>query len=134
MINFGIKIIVHGKPPAKSNNYRIVRAGKFYRIVPTQAIVDYEEKIAKIALNIVQVFEKDILYPDPRQIEIAIIWHRNNRRRADLDNIAKAINDGLTKGKIWSDDKQITEIHMSMRFGKFKEDWIEIYISPLEEE
>lgn len=132
-IDFAIKLTVPGKPPAKSNNYRVIRVGRFHRIVPTKEVVEYEQMIALLASRVVQNFTDDVLYPDPQRVEMAIIWHRSNKRRADLDNIAKAINDGLTKGRIWSDDKQVVVLHMSMLFGKNKEDWVEIYIGPMED-
>lgn len=123
-----IKFIIPGKPPAKSNNYRIIRIGRFSKLMPTKEVVDYEAQVAIIAKNVGYVLQMEPIYPDPIPVEMTIIWHRSNKRRADLDNIAKAINDGLTKGCVWEDDRQVVSMHMEMLFEKIPEDFVEVYV------
>lgn len=132
-MNSGIKLVVPGKPPAKSNSYRIVRAGRYSKLVPTVAVVDYETLVATIARAAFVDLDCLVLYPKPLTIDLGIVWHRADKRRSDLDNIAKAIIDGLTKGLIWDDDSQVQNIGLVMTFDAKDQDFIDIYIAPHEE-
>lgn len=128
-----LKLSIPGRPPAKSNSYRIITIKGISRLVPTKEIKEYENSIIKIS----EKYLKDSkvlapLIPSPEQIEVAIIWHRADYRRKDLDNITKSIKDGLTKGGIWSDDSQVVRLLLTSIFdaGEVKEEWVDIYIRP----
>jgi Holliday junction resolvase RusA-like endonuclease len=42
-------------------------------------------------------------------LTLRVFWH--DRRRRDLDNIAKAVADACT-GVLWNDDSQVSELHV----------------------
>lgn len=108
--------------------------GSHARIVPSRAVQEYENHVAQIAaIARQQLGCTDILYPMPTFIEVSMLWHRGDRRRCDLDNAAKAIQDGLTTGRIWSDDHQVHVLHMAVIFDASgaSQEWMEITINPI---
>ena len=54
--------------------------------------------------------------PKPRKITwpvaVSMRVHPPDRRRRDLDNMAKAILDALTCGGVWADDRLAHELHL----------------------
>lgn len=134
IVEHGIRLVFDGVPPAKSNSYRIVRNGSFCRVTPTAQVKDYEQMVADISAKTVSAFGHSVLYPAPTLVEVSIVWYRNNKRRADLDNIAKSIHDGLTQGHVWDDDRQVVTLQLTQRYTKGIQEHVVVYIAPLVEE
>lgn len=129
----GIKITIPGRPPAKSNSYRIVSIKGRPALVPTKEVKAYEELIRATSSDYVDLLGGlRPLFPAPISVELILVWHRADRRRKDLDNIAKAIKDGLTKGQIWSDDSQVDTLLLHWTFDAVgvANEWVDIYIRP----
>lgn len=126
-------IRVLGRVPSKSNTYRIVqRRGGGARLKKDDAVVAYERTVAERCRELAQGRELP-LYPLPVKLELWLIWHReaHDGRRRDLDNIYKAVKDGLTQGGAWADDSQVTTHYATIRYDAAKEgEWLDIVIQP----
>lgn len=126
----GLALTVPGRPPAKANNYRIVRIGRYHRLVPTPEVTAYEQLVALKAREAAGERPLPLFLG---RVEVAIVWHRGDNRRKDIDNIGKAIMDGLTKGGVWRDDSQVEHLHkLTVRDAPgAAAEWVEIYVLPL---
>src|SRR5687768_6534938 len=117
---------VKGRVPSKSNTMILIRRGTRCATMKAQEVVDYETQVAGRAMILrdhgIPMF-KD-------RVEMWIIWHRlyHDGRRRDLDNILKAIKDGLTLGKIWKDDSQVSHIQAQVTYDAEDEEWLEILL------
>lgn len=58
------------------------------------------------------------------------VWFPDRRRR-DLDNLLKPILDVCTRGKVWADDVQVRDLHITLR-GIKRGGRIQLAITPLE--
>ena len=128
-----IKFVIPGRPPAKSNSYRIVRVGAFSRLASTPALNSYAKLVESISRKQTSYFNRDIIISSPTEVELMLIWHRADRRRKDLDNIAKSIMDGMTKGGIWSDDNQVTSLFLRsvVDAPSVEEEWVDVYVAEI---
>lgn len=126
----GIVVTVPGRPPAKANSYRIVRVGRYPKIAPSPEVVAYEALVADRARE-ASGFCADPLFTG--KVELVIVWHRGDNRRKDIDNIGKAIMDGLTKSGIWNDDSQVEHLHkLTVRDAEdAQHEWVDIYVVPM---
>ena len=131
----GIKLVIPGRPPAKSNRYRIVRVRGFPRLALHADVAGYEQLVCDICQRALR-FRADTLpyFPVPEMVELVLIWHRSGKSKArkDLDNILKSIEDGLTAGGMWTDDHQVTLILLEAVFdtSSISEEWVEVWVSP----
>jgi crossover junction endodeoxyribonuclease RusA len=104
---------VPGKPQAKQRP----RVGKGGRIYTPRETADYEAHVAQAwRLADGEIIPKDTavrveLYVSKDSVEVVIEPAPNRRHtaRADLDNIAKSILDGLNK-VAFEDDRQVAEL------------------------
>ena len=96
----GLYFSVSGNPIPKQsfrkgkNNYTPIR------IKAWQEIVGWKAKEAMIG--------RDIFVGD---LKVQIYFRRKDKRRADLDNLCKAVLDACN-GIVWEDDNQIIELHL----------------------
>ncbi len=130
----GFKLIIPGRPPAKSNSYRIVHIKGFSKLVPTAAVKAYEASVIIIAEKFISTTGHTVpVIPNPTLIEVVMIWHRADHRRKDLDNISKSIKDGLTKGGIWTDDSQVATLVLTYIFDAsgVTNEWVDVYVRPI---
>jgi Holliday junction resolvase RusA-like endonuclease len=127
------KFTIPGRPPAKSNSYRIVRIGKFSKLVPTALVVAYEKTVEDISKEQVELFKLQTPLIPEGEIAVSLIWHKGDKRRKDLDNIAKAIKDGMTTGGIWSDDSQVTSLFLRSVIDapSVYEEWVDVYVAQI---
>lgn len=45
-------------------------------------------------------------------LAVEIVAHMPDKRRRDLDNVLKALLDGLTHAGVWADDSQVVDLHI----------------------
>lgn len=123
-MNSGIAFDIPGRPVAKSNNYQIIRIKGFTKIVPTKDVKQYQQTVAESCPKFPTYEEK---------LCVLITWHRGDKRRKDLDNIAKAIKDGITDAQLWSDDSQVVQLFLqSVSDVKGAEnEWVRVHILPM---
>ena len=53
-----------------------------------------------------------------KAVSLSIIFETNDRRRWDIDNRVKALQDCLSKAKIIKDDAQIQELKVKREYGE----------------
>ncbi len=78
------------------NRMIISERGRKYRIDVLEAVLKQRA---------VKHLEKDL--------KINIVVTRPDNRRRDLDNLTKALLDGLTHAGLWEDDSQIVDLHIA---------------------
>ncbi len=93
-----LTITLHGRPITKKNSQRIVRVGKFNKIIPSKAYVQYEKDCLKQItgdkrLNLAGKYNLKCLYYMP------------TRHRVDLVNLLEATCDVLVKANVIKDDE-----------------------------
>lgn len=90
VININIPI----EPKTKKNSQRIVRVGKFFRILPSEAYMEYEKKCR----NFIPELHID------EKVNIKAVYYMKTRRRVDLCNLHEALCDVLVKYGCIEDD------------------------------
>ena len=112
---------------------RHVRRGNFQRRVDTSQAADFK---AKVALFAAQASGSDQPFDEPLRAEIAWVAmkprsYRKHEgvpwRKPDLDNLCKAVLDGLT-GIVFRDDAQIVELALRKEFGS--EEFVLVRVEP----
>lgn len=118
-----LKIIIPGRPTTKKNSSRIVKQGKFTRILPSEAFVAYEQ----ISLLYLRRYKK--VFEAPVSMK-CLYWLPDKRWWPDLVGLLQATSDILEKAGILENDRLIADYNGSCIAGldKFKPR-AEIYIS-----
>lgn len=70
-------------------------AGRAYRLAVAQVVAQHKGAFGP---------------PLPGRLRVTIHVHAPDKRRRDLDNLPKAINDALTHAGLWVDDSQIDRL------------------------
>lgn len=108
-----------GLPPTVNHLYRSTRRGRRYKTALGKLYEDY------IALNFKNIWQAKSSYDGP--IELRIKLTASNRRRWDIDNRVKALQDGLMAGGVIKDDSQVEILHVERDYGKQAQTHVEIY-------
>lgn len=121
-----IALRITGHVPSKANTYRIVRYGGRAGLKKDDEVLAFEQHIAHSCAGIAG----RPIFPHPERTELWLVWHRRSTdgRRRDLDNIIKAVKDGLTAGNIWDDDVQVSCLHVEMCYDADEVEWLDIVI------
>lgn len=127
---------LEGKIPAKSNGYRAVTrklrgGGTRTFFIKSDEVIAFEQYVATTLQNArVLNHWPEILFPAQETIQVTLVWHVGNMRPRDLDNIWKALLDGLTIGGMCANDRQMTSQIARLRFDAptENEEWLEILI------
>ena len=67
---------------------------------------EYKKAVAWIVAASRHRFEKTA------RLKLEIVVHKSSKRRADLDNCAKLLQDSLADGGLYVDDSQIDDLHI----------------------
>ncbi len=113
-----LEFTVPGNPVPKARP-RVLRSGITYTPKRTK---DYEAAVA---------WEARRQWPNPvltQKLGLTVHFGRDSRRRCDLDNLIKAVMDGI-KGVVYRDDDQITEIEARKFFAKPGFTEVELWIA-----
>lgn len=103
-----IDVVVEGRPVPKERP-RVAR-GRAYTPKATAA---YEDTVAWTVKGKYPGLKVD---PDG-EWRLAVTFMLGDRRRRDLDNLVKAVMDGLN-GIVWQDDSQVVTIRAAKRYVK----------------
>lgn len=96
-----MKLIIRGRPATKKNSSRVVRNGKFTRVLPSKAYEEYE-KVALLQLR------RHRMSPIDEPMMVCCHYYLPDRRWwPDLVGLLQATSDILQKGGIIADDKFI---------------------------
>ena len=129
MIN-AIAFTVPGEPQGKGRA-RIGKVGNFARMFTPAKTVAYEGLIAHAAAQAMRgaplllrpcVLEIDAVFGLPKSMPKkhqpeALAGRMRPAKKPDIDNIAKAVADGIN-GVVWKDDVQAVEVRLSKRYGE----------------
>jgi Holliday junction resolvase RusA-like endonuclease len=130
-----VALVIPGKPFAKQRHRVGAIAGRA-RAFNTKANVQFEDTVKTIALRhfpaplegAVRVTISATFVPAESwsKKKRAEFLHRPHTQRPDLDNLAKAIKDGLNR-VAWGDDSQVAELHCRKVWGVVEQTvvWVE---------
>lgn len=92
-----MRLILYGRPITKKNSQRIVRAGKFSKILPSKQFERYE----KDCLEQLKNHDKPIL---EKQYNMKCTYYMPTKHRVDLVNLLEATCDILVNANVIKDD------------------------------
>lgn len=78
----------------------------------------YTPKATRVAENGVATLLQNAMPgpPTDKPVAVCLRFHRDNHRRADLDNLVKLVLDAAN-GVVWRDDAQVEQIHARLTRG-----------------
>lgn len=92
-----MKLVLYGRPITKKNSQRIVKAGRFSKILPSKQFVEYE----KSCLEQLKIHNKPTLN---KQYNMKCIYYMPTRHRVDLVNLLEGTCDILVNAEVIEDD------------------------------
>jgi len=92
-----LKLVLYGRPITKKNSQRIVKAGRFSKILPSKQFVEYE----KSCLEQLKIHNKPTLN---KQYNMKCIYYMPTRHRVDLVNLLEGTCDILVNAEVIEDD------------------------------
>lgn len=92
-----MELVLYGRPITKKNSSRIIKAGKYHRIVPSKAYVQYE----KDCLKQIKAENKKNLNS---RYNLKCLYYMPTRHRVDLVNLLEATCDILVAAHVIEDD------------------------------
>jgi crossover junction endodeoxyribonuclease RusA len=95
-------------PPSVNTYWRSVAMGKRVNVVVSAEGRAYR---AAIAAEVKRCWP-GLTNPTQSRLAVYALANPPDRRRRDLDNILKALLDGLTHGGVWGDDSQVDDLHI----------------------
>lgn len=126
-----VKFDVPGAPVGKGRPKVSTMGGKFARMYTPEKTVNYEGLVAYSAQQAMQNLsiilgpahvEMDIRLPVPqswskKKTEAALIGQVAPTKKPDVDNVVKAIFDGMN-GVVWNDDVQAVSMKVQKRYSR----------------
>ena len=93
---------IEGEPASKANSRRIVRRGKFRRVIKSQKALDY---VQQLRAQIAPLPESEMLRG--RLCLTAHVFYQSNRPDLDISLILDAL-----QGVVYQNDRQVREMHL----------------------
>lgn len=90
------KIILLGDPRTKKNSQRVVRMGKFTKILPSKAFEEYETSCLMQISGKYQTIST--------KVNVKCLFYMQTRRKVDLVNLEEAVSDILVEAFVLEDD------------------------------
>lgn len=103
-----ISLELDGLPPTVNHMYRT--SGR-YRYKTAEARI-YQEHVSSLLR---EKWNNREQYTEP--VELCVTFSTNNRKRWDIDNRVKALQDCLAQAGVIQDDTQIDELHVKRIYG-----------------
>lgn len=82
-----------------------------YRTYQGRVLVSREGREYKKAVSWIVRLSRHS-FGDKVRLKLEMTVHKSSRRRADLDNCCKLVQDSLADGGLYHDDSQIDELHV----------------------
>ena len=117
--NILLELELEGLPPTVNHLYRTGRTGYRYK---TESGRRYQEQIS---LLLAQEWKGRPAYSG--EVELRIEFIVKSRRKWDIDNRVKALQDCLNMAKILQDDSQVQILHVERRKGNADMTRLEIW-------
>ena len=105
-----IQLELKGLPPTVNHLYRSTKGGRRYKTVMGKLYQDY------VTLSLSTAWQNRSAYTGG--IELRITFTSTNRRKWDIDNRVKALQDCLGLAGIIKDDSQVEILHVERRYGE----------------
>ena len=102
---------IEGLPPTVNHMYRMHGRYKY----KTSEAKEYQEN--RVAEQMRSEYGNNPVYRG--RVSLAIAFFTNNRKRWDIDNRVKALQDCLSMAGVIADDKQIDELRVSRIYTKW---------------
>lgn len=99
-------------PPSLNSYWRHVVIGRAARVLISAEGRAYRKRVWEAAKPVIQDGQ-----PLGGRLSVVLTAYPPDRRKRDLDNLAKAILDALTHAGAWGDDSQIDDLRI-IRGGK----------------
>ena len=112
------EIALGGLPPTVNHLYRTGRNGRRYK---TQAGRAWQRDAAEI---ISRAWRRD---PYAGDVELRVYLIAADRRKWDIDNRVKAVQDCLQSGGVIEDDRQVQRLVLERCLGKTTQTRLELY-------
>ena len=110
-----LHIVINGPPQPWERGILDTRGGRHRVITPTRTR-QYERAVSDFA-RVQAAIQEWRLTDEPVTVEVHAFFA--DRRRRDIDNLAKGVLDGLTKSKaIWADDCQVCDLRIVRGYDK----------------
>lgn len=93
---------IEGEPASKANSRRVVRRGRFTRVIKSQKALDY---VAQLRKQIKPLPESEMLRG--RLTLTAHVFYASNRPDLDISLILDAL-----QGLVYTNDRQVREMHL----------------------
>jgi crossover junction endodeoxyribonuclease RusA len=103
-------------PPTLNHYYVAIKGRK----VLSKGGRDYHEVVRRLCVDGLG-WPKAGPYWNGQRIELTMMLYSPDKRKYDIDNRIKAVQDALTKSGVWTDDSQIDQLHV-IRGGVDRED------------
>ena len=114
-----LEVELRGLPPTLNHLYRTGRNGTRYKTVMGKLYQDY------LTLLLRQEWGKRARYESG--IELRLTLTSPSRRKWDLDNRVKALQDCLVHAGVLKDDAQVEILHVERKQGKQSQTRLEMY-------
>lgn len=118
-----ISLELEGLPPTVNHIYRTYR-NRRYKTAKAQA---YQEGVTQRLRS-----EWNCKPPCIDTIEVRITFITNDKRKWDIDNRVKALQDCLSMAGIIKDDKQVNILHVERHAGPKTATYLDVYRSERE--
>ena len=92
-----MRLTFYGRPITKKNSGRIVRAGKYPKLLPSKAYVQYEKDCLKQLTGTHRLNLEDAY-------NVKCTYYMPTRHKVDLTNLLNATMDILVAGEVLKDD------------------------------
>ena len=124
----GLKMILYGNPITKKNSQRIVKCGRYHKVLPSKQFLVYEKDCLS------QIKGKDKLGID-KPVNLSCLYYMQRRYKVDLVNLLEGTCDILVNAGVIADDnfKIIYSMDGSRVFHDKENPRVEIEISEIEE-
>lgn len=104
-----INIDLEGLPPTVNHMYLSVRGRRFR----SKECIGYQDYVSGIISQ-----QRAREWPYSGRCALTLIFTASDKRRWDIDNRVKSVQDCLARAGIIKDDTQIDELHVIRNYGK----------------
>ena len=99
-------------PPSVNHYWRSVLVGEHVRNLISAKGRAYKRNVGQAVLE--QTIGRQRKHsPFMGRVHVVLTLYPPDRRKRDIDNSTKAVPDALTDSKVWRDDSQVDELHIT---------------------
>lgn len=133
-----IKFFVPGVPAPQGSKKAFKRGKKIVLVEMSEKLPAWREQVAQVAsdhapdtpLDCPVRVHMDFYLPEPKKSR----FKDYPAGVPDADKLARAVNDGITAGKLWTDDSRVVSLHVHKNWARAEFDdpaGVHVSIEPL---